>query len=120
MSIIIVTTAEEAAAVLREMDAPFFKIETGPVVTAWSGVATDLAATTAAPVEDIDDRKPRGRKWTPQDESVLKRGIRSGLSCRQVGERLGRSASSVNNKLIALESERTALNLPPIRPAVKK
>lgn len=76
---------------------------------------------TAATLEEKDGEKtPRNRTWTPQDESVLKRGIRGGLTVRQVAERLGRSYSSVNNKLTAMEKECRNLRLDPIRPVVKK
>ena len=80
----------------------------------------DLTDTAASLAENDGEKTPRNRTWTPQDESVLKRGIRGGLTVRQVAERLGRSYSSVNNKLTAMEKECRNLRLDPIRPVVKK
>lgn len=98
----------------------------------WDGFARESAAETAAGVPeeaDVDltdtaatlaendgEKTPRNRTWTPQEESVLKRCIRDGLKCKAIGERLGRSSSSVRNKLNAMEAERAALNLTPIKP----
>lgn len=94
-------TAETAAGVPKEAD-------------------VDLTDTAATLEEKDGEKAPRNRTWTPQDESVLKRGIRGGLTVRQVAERLGRSYSSVNNKLTAMEKECRNLRLDPIRPVVKK
>lgn len=160
MSIIIATTAAEAAAVVRELDGKSTTITTDSAEEAaavlpeyrnkefaqnlavcremsanlppWDGFARESAAETAAGVPeeaDIDltdtaatlaekdgETLPRNRTWMPTEESVLKRWIRDGLTVKQVGERLGRSSSSVRNKLAALEKERAALGLDPIKP----
>lgn len=117
---VITDNPEEAAAVLIELQAQEYELGKVRMMGFLGQGSDDHGVQEGGPVEDIDDQpKPRGQKWTSEEESVLKRGIRSGLNCRQVGDRLGRSASSVNNKLLAMEKERAALNLAPIRPVVK-
>jgi len=129
MSIIIATTAAEAAAVVRELDGQSVTATTTLDVS-WAGLATDTAAKTAAgdpptaeeespQVEDIDDspRAPRRLKpWTAEEEDQVKIWIRKGMSVAEVAESLGRTPSSVRNKLLVLERERAACGLDPIRP----
>ncbi len=129
MSIIIATTAAEAAAVIRELDGQSATVTTTLDVS-WSGLSTDTAAKTAAgdtptaeeespQVEDIDDspRAPRRLKsWTAEEEDQVKILIRKGMSVAEVAESLGRTPSSVRNKLLVLERERAACGLDPIRP----
>jgi len=129
MSIIIATTAAEAAAVVRELDGQSVTATTTLDVS-WAGLATDTAAATAVrgtltaeeespQVEDIDDspRAPRRLKsWTAEEEDQVKIWIRKGMSVAEVAESLGRTPSSVRNKLLVLERERAACGLDPIRP----
>ncbi|WP_312811116.1 hypothetical protein [Corynebacterium variabile] len=129
MSIIIATTAAEAAAVVRELDGQYTTITTTLDVS-WAGLATDTAAKTAAgdpptaeeespQVEDSDDtpRAPRRLKsWTAEEEDQVKIWIRKGMSVAEVAESLGRTTSSVRNKLLVLERESAACGLDPIRP----
>lgn len=129
MSIIIATTAAEAAAVVRELDEKPVTVTTTLDVS-WAGLATDTAADTAVgdtltveddspQVEDIDDtpRAPRRLKsWNQEEEDQVKIWIRKGMSVAEVAESLGRTPSSVRNKLLVLERERSACGLDPIRP----
>ena len=129
MSIIIATTAAEAAAVVRELDGQSVTVTTTLDVS-WAGLATDTAAKTAAgatptaeeespQVDGIDDtpRAPRRLKsWTAEEEDQVKIWIRKGMSVAEVAESLGRTPSSVRNKLLVLERERAACGLDPIRP----
>ncbi|WP_414122849.1 hypothetical protein [Corynebacterium nuruki] len=129
MSIIIATTAAEAAAVVRELDEKPVTVTTTLDVS-WSGLSTDTAADTAVgdtptvedespQVENIDDtpRAPRRLKsWTAEEEDQVKIWIRKGMSVAEVAESLGRTPSSVRNKLLVLERERAACGLDPIRP----
>lgn len=129
MSIIIATTAAEAAAVVRELDGQSVTVTTTLDVS-WAGLSTDTAAATAVggamtveedspQVEDIDDspRAPRRLKsWTAEEEGQVKIWIRKGMSVAEVAESLGRTPSSVRNKLLVLERERAACGLDPIRP----
>jgi len=129
MSIIIATTAAEAAEVIRELDGKSVTVTTTVDLPPWLGTATDTAATatadsataddtTSPQVEDIDDMTDPARRiksWTTGEEYILKTKTRAGLNCRQIGDILGRSDSSVRNKLHALEAERARLNLTPIR-----
>lgn len=133
MSIIIATTAAEAAAVVRELDGKSVTVTTTLDVP-WSGLSTDTTAATAVgdtltvedespQVEDIDDtpRAPRRLKsWNQEEEDQVKIWIRKGMSVAEVAESLGRTPSSVRNKLLVLERERAACGLDPIRPVVKK
>jgi DNA-binding CsgD family transcriptional regulator len=128
MSIIIATTAAEAAAVVRELDGQSVTVTTTLDVS-WAGLATDTTAATAVgdtptveddspQVEDIDDtpRAPRRLKSWNQEEDQVKIWIRKGMSVAEVAESLGRTPSSVRNKLLVLERERAACGLDPIRP----
>jgi DNA-binding CsgD family transcriptional regulator len=129
MSIIIATTAAEAAAVVRELDGQSVTVTT-TLDLPWAGLATDTTAATAVgdtltvedespQVEDIDDtpRAPRRLKsWNQEEEDKVKIWIRKGLSVAEVAESLGRTPSSVRNKLLVLERERTACGLDQIRP----
>lgn len=129
MSIIIATTAAEAAAVVRELDGQYVTVTT-PLDVSWAGLATDTTAATAVgdtptvedespQVEDIDDtpRAPRRLKsWNQEEEDQVKIWIRKGMSVAEVAESLGRTPSSVRNKLLVLERERAACGLDPIRP----
>ena len=129
MSIIIATTAAEAAAVVRELDGQSATLTTTLDVS-WAGLATDTTAATAVgdtptaeeespQVEDIDDtpRAPRRLKsWNQEEEDQVKIWIRKGMSVAEVAESLGRTPSSVRNKLLVLERERAACGLDPIRP----
>lgn len=129
MSIIIATTAAEAAAVVRELDEKPVTVTTTLDVS-WAGLATDTTAATAVgdtptvedespQVEDIDDtpRAPRRLKsWNQEEEDKVKIWIRKGMSVAEVAESLGRTPSSVRNKLLVLERERAACGLDPIRP----
>ncbi|MDN6440461.1 MAG: hypothetical protein L0K30_00240 [Acidipropionibacterium jensenii] len=129
MSIIIATTAAEAAAVVRELDGKSVTVTTTLDVP-WAGLATDTTAATAVgdtptvedespQVEDIDDtpRAPRRLKsWNQEEEDQVKLWIRKGMSVAEVAESLGRTPSSVRNKLLVLERERAACGLDPIRP----
>ncbi|WP_312802204.1 hypothetical protein [Corynebacterium variabile] len=129
MSIIIATTAAEAAAVVRELDGQSVTVTTTLDVS-WAGLATDTTAATAVgatatvedespQVEDIDDtpRPPRRLKsWNQEEEDQVKIWIRKGMSVAEVAESLGRTPSSVRNKLLVLERERAACGLDPIRP----
>lgn len=129
MSIIIATTAAEAAAVVRELDGTSTTITTTLDVP-WAGLATGTTAATAVgdtptveddspQVEDIDDtpRAPRRLKsWNQEEEDQVKIWIRKGMSVAEVAESLGRTPSSVRNKLLVLERERAACGLDPIRP----
>lgn len=129
MSIIIATTAAEAAAVVRELDEKPVTVTTTLDVS-WAGLATDTTAATAVgdtptvedespQVEDIDDtpRAPRRLKsWNKEEEDQVKIWIRKGMSVAEVAESLGRTPSSVRNKLLVLERERAACGLDPIRP----
>jgi DNA-binding CsgD family transcriptional regulator len=129
MSIIIATTAAEAAAVVRELDGQSVTVTTTLDVS-WAGLATDTTAATAVgdtptvedespQVEDIDDtpRTPRRLKsWTKEEEDQVKIWIRKGMSVAEVAESLGRTPSSVRNKLLVLERERAVCGLDPIRP----
>lgn len=114
MSIIIATTAAEAAAVVRELDGQSVTVTTTLDVP-WSGLATDTTAATAVgdtptvedespQVEDIDDtpRTPRNRTWTAGQEAVLIAEYRKGRDVRDIAALLDRSYSSVNNKRAAL------------------
>lgn len=129
MSIIIATTAAEAAAVVRELDEKPVTVTTALDVS-WAGLATDTTAATAVgdtptvedespQVEDIDDtpRAPRRIKsWNQEEEDQVKIWIRKGMSVAEVAESLGRTPASVRNKLLVLERERAACGLDPIRP----
>ena len=129
MSIIITTTAAEAAAVVRELDGQSVTVTTTTDVP-WSGLATDTTAATAVggtltvedespQVEDIYDtpRAPRRLKsWNQEEEDQVKIWIRKGMSVAEVAESLGRTPSSVRNKLLVLEKERANCGLDPIRP----
>ena len=129
MSIIIATTAAEAAAVVRELDGQSVTVTTTLDVS-WAGMATDTTAATAVgdtptvedespQVEDIDDtpRAPhRLKSWNQEEEDQVKIWIRKGMSVAEVAESLGRTPSSVRNKLLVLERERAACGLDPIRP----
>lgn len=129
MSIIIATTAAEAAAVVRELDGQSVTVTT-TLDLPWAGLATDTTAATAVgdtltvedespQVEDIDDtpRAPRRLKsWNQEEEDKVKIWIRKGMSVAEVAESLGRTPSSVRNKLLVLERERTACGLDQIRP----
>jgi len=129
MSIIIATTAAEAAAVVRELDGQSVTVTTTLDVP-WAGLATDNTAATAVgdtltvedesmQVEDIDDtpRAPRRLKsWNQEEEDQVKIWIRKGMSVAEVAESLGRTPSSVRNKLLVLERERAACGLDQIRP----
>lgn len=129
MSIIIATTAAEAAAVVRELDGQSVTVTTTLDVP-WAGLATDTTAATAVgdtptvedespQVEDIDDTPcaPRRLKsWNQEEEDQVKIWIRKGMSVAEVAESLGRTPSSVRNKLLVLERERSACGLDPIRP----
>lgn len=129
MSIIITTTAAEAAAVVRELDGQSVTVTTTLDVP-WAGLATDTTAATAVgdtptveddspQVEDIDDtpRAPRRLKsWNQEEEDQVKIWIRKGMSVAEVAESLGRTPSSVRNKLLVLEKERANCGLDPIRP----
>lgn len=129
MSIIIATTAAEAAAVLRELDGQSVTVTTTTDVS-WSGLATDTTAATAVgdtptvedespQVEDIDDTPRASRRlksWNQEEEDQVKIWIRKGMSVAEVAESLGRTPSSVRNKLLVLERERAACGLDPIRP----
>lgn len=114
MSIIIATTAAEAAAVVRELDGKSVTVTTTLDVP-WAGLATDTTAATAvgdtppvedesSQVEDIDDtpRAPRNRTWTAGQEAVLIAEYRKGRDVRDIAALLDRSYSSVNNKRAAL------------------
>ena len=114
MSIIIATTAAEAAAVVRELDGQSVTVTTTLDVP-WSGLATDTTAATAVgdtptvedespQVEDIDDtpRTARNRTWTAGQEAVLIAEYRKGRDVRDIAALLDRSYSSVNNKRAAL------------------
>ena len=114
MSIIIATTAAEAAAVVRELDGQSVTVTTTLDVS-WAGLATDTTAATAVgdtltvevespQVEDIDDtpRAPRNRTWTAGQEAVLIAEYRKGRDVRDIAALLDRSYSSVNNKRAAL------------------
>lgn len=84
-------------------------------VTVWPNPHIENSS---APVEDIDDMTSPARRiksWTTGEEYILKTKTREGLNCRQIGDILGRTDSSVRNKLHALEAERARLNLTPIR-----
>lgn len=129
MSIIIATTAAEAAAIVRELDGQSVTVTTTLDVP-WAGLSTDTAAATAVgdtptvedespQVEDIDDtpRAPRRLKsWNQEEEDQVKLWIRKGMSVAEVAESLGRTPSSVRNKLLVLERERAACGLDLIRP----
>lgn len=129
MSIIIATTAAEAAAVVRELDEKPVTVTTALDVS-WAGLATDTTAATAVgdaltveddspQFEDIDDtpRAPRRIKsWNQEEEDKVKIWIRKGMSVAEVAESLGRTPSSVRNKLLVLERERASCGLDPIRP----
>ena len=129
MSIIIATTAAEAAAVVRELDGQSVTVTT-PLDVSWAGLATGTTAATAVgdtppveddspQVEDNDDtpRTPRRIKsWNQEEEDQVKIWIRKGMSVAEVAESLGRTPSSVRNKLLVLERERAACGLDPIRP----
>lgn len=127
MSIIIATTAAEAAAVVRELDGQSVTVTT-PLDVSWAGLATDTTAATAVgdtptveddspQVEDNDTpRAPRRIKsWNQEEEDQVKIWIRKGMSVAEVAESLGRTPSSVRNKLLVLERERAACGLDPIR-----
>ena len=114
MSIIIATTAAEAAAVVRELDGQSVTVTTTLDVP-WAGLATGTTAATAVgdtptvedespQVEDIDDtpRAPRNRTWTAGQEAVLIAEYRKGRDVRDIAALLDRSYSSVNNKRAAL------------------
>lgn len=88
-----------------------------PTVPPWSGLAA-----TEDPAEDIDlkatadslaaadgEKPPRCRKWKDEEARRAYRWVNDGLSMREVGDRLGRSASSVNNKIIAMEKHQRDL-----------
>lgn len=114
MSIIIATTAAEAAAIVRELDGKSVTVTTTLDVS-WAGLATDTTAATAVgdaltveddspQVEDNDDtpRAPRNRTWTAGQEAVLIAEYRKGRDVRDIAALLDRSYSSVNNKRAAL------------------
>lgn len=126
---IIVDSMEEAREVLRELTPSAIGCFS-PSIPASSGLASESTAATAAgdippvedespQVEDIDDtpRAPRRLKsWNQEEEDQVKIWIRKGMSVAEVAESLGRTPSSVRNKLLVLERERAACGLDPIRP----
>lgn len=128
MSIIIATTAAEAAAVVRELDGTSTTITT-TLDLPWSGLVTDSARGTAvgAPdpaVEEVSPqvgdsvdmpRAPRNRRWSRADVSDLHVWVRDGVSVAEIGERLGRSPSSVRHKIAAIEKDRAGKRLAPMR-----
>jgi hypothetical protein len=107
---IVVDTAAEAVAVLSKL--PTYPLVPAPnvgttTVPPWSGLAAP-----EAPVEDIDslpEEEPRCRPWKDDETRRMQRWVNEGLSVADAAERLGRTPSSVRNKLIWLEKRQREL-----------
>lgn len=72
----------------------------------WSGINTPDAP--EEPLEDIDslpEEEPRCKPWTKREALQVQRWVNSGVTPREAGERVGRSASSVKNKLRWMEQK---------------
>lgn len=48
------------------------------------------------------------RRWTPEDDAALKRMARTRLRAPDIGQRLGRTAWSVRNRIKRLKAERVS------------
>lgn len=123
MNIIITTTAAEAAEIIRELEGKSVTVTTttpDPWIDSMTESTAEESIEAETPqVEDIDDmpREPRRIKsWTQEEEDQVKIWIRRGMSVAEVAESLGRTPSSVRNKLLVLERERAVCGLDPIRP----
>jgi hypothetical protein len=85
----------------------------------WSGINTpdapeeplediediDLTAT----AEDLAEETPRCKPWTKREALQVQRWVNSGVTPKEAGERVGRSASSVKNKLRWMEQRQREL-----------
>jgi hypothetical protein len=80
----------------------------------WSGITApeepfedieDLTAT----AEDLAEEPPRCKPWTHREALQVQRWVNSGVTPREAGERVGRSASSVKNKLRWMEQKQRDL-----------
>lgn len=72
----------------------------------WSGINTPDAP--EEPLEDIDslpEEEPRCKPWTKREALQVQRWVNSGVTPKEAGERVGRSASSVKNKLRWMEQK---------------
>lgn len=69
----------------------------------WSGITAP-----EEPLEDIDslpEEEPRCKPWTKREALQVQRWVNSGVTPKEAGERVGRSASSVKNKLRWMEQK---------------
>jgi hypothetical protein len=76
----------------------------------WSGINTPDAP--EEPLEDIDslpEEEPRCKPWTKREAHQVQRWVNSGVTPKEAGERVGRSASSVKNKLRWMEQRQREL-----------
>lgn len=76
----------------------------------WSGITAPDAP--EEPLEDIDslpEEEPRCKPWTKREALQVQRWVNSGVTPREAGERVGRSASSVRNKLRWMEQRQREL-----------
>lgn len=76
----------------------------------WSGINTPDAP--EEPLEDIDslpEEEPRCKPWTKREALQVQRWVNSGVTPKEAGERVGRSASSVKNKLRWMEQRQREL-----------
>ena len=82
----------------------------------WSGITApqetfediediDLTAT----AEDLAEEPPRCKPWSKREALQVQRWVNSGVTPKEAGERVGRSASSVKNKLRWMEQKQREL-----------
>lgn len=82
----------------------------------WSGITApeetfediediDLTASAA----DLAEEPPRCKPWSAREALQVQRWVNSGVSPREAGDRVGRSASSVKNKLRWMEQKQRDL-----------
>jgi hypothetical protein len=82
----------------------------------WSGITAPDAPAEA--FEDIDltdsaadlaEEPPRCKPWSKREALQVQRWVNSGVTPKEAGERVGRSASSVKNKLRWMEQRQRDL-----------
>ena len=106
---IVTDTAEEAAAVLLGLTDRRVPMVPGGGLP-WSGINTPDAP--EEPLEDIDslpEEEPRCKPWTKREALQVQRWVNSGVTPKEAWERVGRSASSVKNKLRWMEQRQREL-----------
>ena len=105
-------TVEEAVEVLTALTGqqqPEHHITPGAGLP-WSGINTPNAP--EEPLEDIDslpEEEPRCKPWTKREALQVQRWVNSGVTPKEAGDRVGRSASSVKNKLRWMEQRQRDL-----------